>query len=320
MTRAARSLVRVVVAVALVVASFASSLQLPAAHADSETSGPSLTLDQTEVQPGETVVLKIAGFLKAFVTVSVCGNEARRGSADCNMAASLGLQLDFDDAPTVYKMPVAVPTTDCPCVIRVSNSATGELAVAPIVITGHPVGPIIDPPTLDGLIELTITAREAPSGLMPALRSQLGGPTTYEVTVAVRNRSAMTLQNVKVAGSAGRSAEGDLAILELGTPGAIQGGQTWRETVTVRLPAPSFGSVNWRADASGAGPTVTTTLVTEHRPVLLWLLVAVLVVMIAVVLIRMRIRRRIAAEATAAATADADAVAAADSFATADAP
>ena len=86
-----------------------------------------------------------------------------------------GLQLDFDDAPTVYKMPVAVPTTDCPCVIRVSNSATGELAVAPIVITGHPVGPIIDPPTLDGLIELTITAREAPSGLMPALRSQLGG-------------------------------------------------------------------------------------------------------------------------------------------------
>ena len=51
------------------------------AHATPSTSGPAVSLDRTVVADGERVVLTIDGFDTLHVTISVCGNEARRGSA-----------------------------------------------------------------------------------------------------------------------------------------------------------------------------------------------------------------------------------------------
>lgn len=264
------------------------------ALAVTELSGPSVALDRDEVSPGDHVAVTIDGFAANSVTISVCGNEARRGSADCNMTASEGLRLDADGTSTLTQIPVGEPPVTCPCVIRVSTRTSDEIAVAPIVITGHPVGPVVDAATLLDPLQVTVSAEEAPDGLFAGLRSGLGGPTTYEVSVTVRNTSTVPLNNVRIAGSVGRNPDENLATLDLVDPGAIGAGQTWKATVTAVLPAPSFNRVQWRVAVSGAGPTVNAAASTRHRPMLLIVLVMLLVLDLALIALRFAVRRRVA--------------------------
>ena len=256
------------------------------------TDGPVASVDRDEVEPGERVFVTLDGFAATSVTIEVCGNQARRGSSDCNMAASEGLRIDEGDEPTVSQLPIAVPPTMCPCVLRISSRDTGEIAVVPIVITGHPVGPVIEGPTIEGLVEVTLEAREAPKGLIDAVRSALGGPAPYEVTVSVRNRSVETLRAAQLSGTAKRSETDTLAVLEFADPGPIAPGQTWQQTVTVVVPSPSFGAVQWQVAVTGAGPTVKADTGTRHRPLLLIVLVMTAVVLIATVLMRRMMLRR----------------------------
>ena len=94
----------------------------PLLNAQGITSGPIVSLDRKELEPGQRVVLNIDGFESLNVTISVCGNDARRGSVDCNMYASEGLKLDTDGTSTVIQIPVAAPPVPCPCVIRVRTA------------------------------------------------------------------------------------------------------------------------------------------------------------------------------------------------------
>jgi hypothetical protein len=263
------------------------------AHADTSTTGPTVTLDPAEVKPNDYLVVSIRGFKAPYVIITVCGNEARRGSSDCNMAGSEGLRVDNldSDGYTADRIPIAAPAADCPCVIRVSSRDTGELAVAPIVITGHPDSPVVDPTGLGNPIDVSISAKPKPHGVIETVRSGLGGPTRYDVTVTVRNHSTVPLTKIKVYGSAGRKSDNNLAELDLDDPGALAPGQTWRQTVSAVVPAPSFGSVDWSVTASGAGPTVTSTSSTRHRPVLLIVIVMLFAADIAFLLIRLLIRR-----------------------------
>ena len=296
MTTRARSIMRVLALAAVFATATASA---PVARADSTVSGPTVAVDRKEVKPGDPVVLTISGFTKSFVNVAFCGNAARQGSADCNMAASAGFDLDFVDAPTVYKLKVATPPKPCPCVVRVSNGSLGEIAVSePISIGGMTDAPVVDPPSTDGLVEGRITARAAPSGLMEALRTQLGGPATYEATVTVHNRSAVPLRNIKIAASVDRGKDGSTT-LDFGVPGELLGGQTWKSQVMVHLPAPTFGSTHWTLEVYGAGSSTTAEYTTTSRPVLLFILLAVLIICVVLVLMRMLTARhaRNAAEA-----------------------
>jgi len=279
---------------AVVLAFFAVVLgTASSANADASTSGPTIVLDPAEVKPNDYLVVSISGFKAPYVIITVCGNEARRGSSDCNMAGSEGLRVDNldTDGYTADRIPIAPPPADCPCVIRVSSRDTGELAVAPIVITGHPVSPVVDPTGLGNPIDVSISAKPKPHGLVETLRAGLGGPTRYDVTVTVRNHSTVPLTKIKVYGSAGRQSDNNLAELDLDDPGALAPGQTWTQTVSAVVPAPSFGSVDWSVTASGAGPTVTSTSSTRHRPVLLIVIVMLLAVDIAFLLIRLVVRR-----------------------------
>jgi len=265
----------------------------------STTTGPVVILDRDEIVPGDRVGLSIDGFDAVNVTISVCGNEARRGSVDCNMFASEGLRLDTDGTSTIAQIPIAAPPAPCPCVIRVSSRTNDEIAVAPIVLTGHPVAPVTEGSTLSNLLAVSITARAAPEGLLARGKASLGGAATYEVTVTVKNRSTVTLRQVSLAGSAGRS-DDDLAVLVLDDPGVIAAGQTWQQVVDVEVPAPSLGSIEWRLAASGAGATVTATDVTRQRPLLLMGMVMLLVLDLGVLAIRRTVRRRAGREAAAA--------------------
>ena len=259
--------------------------------------GPVVKLNHTEVAPGDLLLATIDGFKAQTVTIATCGNQARRGSADCDMIDSKGVRIQDTGSPTVTKVGVFAPPVGCPCVIRVSSQSNDEVVVVPITLIGHPIEPLVGGPSLDEpLVSMTLTAREKPRGLVDWARSSLGGQVTYEVTLTVKNLTTGPLRQVHLFGSVGRNAKDELASLTLKDPGQIDAGQTWKQVLLADVPAPSLTTIQWQVVASRAGPLVTATSTTRHRPVLFMSLMMALVVDISLLAIRSRMRRRAALE------------------------
>ena len=273
----------------LVLASVVAIGRADAGPPDGVTDGPTITVDRPSINPGDRVLVTLDGFEGTAVTISVCGNRARRGSADCNLTASEGLGLDLDGSSTLTEFPVAAPSTTCPCVIVASTTNYNEVAVTPIELIGHPVGPVVGALSLEPLV-VTVESRRAPQGIVANIRAALGGPTAYEVTVSVRNRSTATLENIAVDGSARRGA-GDVASLVIPSPGPLEPGQTWTEMVRTQVPAPAVGRFVFAVTASGAGPAVSAESATSHLPIGLLILVIVLLVDVVAMVWRRKARR-----------------------------
>ena len=292
MTRFQRLVESVVLAVVASLLGLASVGQ-----AAPSVTGPVVKLNHTEVAPGDLLLATIDGFKAQTVTIATCGNEARRGSADCDMIDSKGVRIQDTGSPTVTKVGVFAPPVGCPCVIRVSSQSNDEVVLVPITLIGHPIEPLVGGPSLDEpLVSMTLTAREKPRGLVDWARSSLGGQVTYEVTLTVKNLSTGPLRQVHLFGSVGRNAKDELATLMLKDPGEIGAGQTWKQVLSAEVPAPSLSTIQWQIVASRAGPLVTATSTTRHRPVLFMVLMMALVVDISLLAIRSRMRRRAALE------------------------
>ena len=268
-----------------------------------ELSGPVVVLDRTSAEPGERVLVSLEQFQSPWVTVVVCGNEARRGAGDCDMPSGRGVETRAD-GPARLELTVQRPPVPCPCVVRAVGRDTTEVAVTPLEVIGHPVADVVEGQSLEGLVDTDLQVVASPDSFLSAARSSLGGATRYLVTVAVRNRSSQPLTAVRVAGDARRGGE-VVARLELGTPSAIPPGQTWRTTIAVEIGAVSIGEVQWQVVTSGAGPSTTTVAATNHQPLLL--LAAAVLVVVCFALLGFRFLSRRHAEADEAAGRGADA-------------
>jgi hypothetical protein len=268
----------------------AVSIALPAAAQDSGTSGPTLTLSESSVDPGGQITVIFTGWQGRLVTLSVCGNLAKRGSSDCNMPASQGVRLYHVDDSPLTSFVVSAPPGTCPCVIRASADS-GEVAYAPIEVRGVPIGPVVDPFSDDAPLEVSVAATPHPDGILDTLRSWLGGPTSYDVKVTVHNQATEAFSAISVHGAVGRSSEVDLAGFDL-QPGAMNAGQTWAGTAQVTVPAPVIGDFDWHVLASGAGPVTETSSSTRAVPWLLVALVLALVGDVVAVVVRWVQRRR----------------------------
>lgn len=258
---------------------------------DAPVSGPSVTLDRYSVRPGEKVLVTLTGFT-SNVTLTVCGNQGRRGSMDCNMVASEGVSLHRDGSPTFSNFPVAAPATTCPCLISASTKTFDQIAVAPIEIIGHPVGPVVGIAKTSP-VDISVSAERASSGVVAGLRSWIGGPTSYDVTVTVRNRSTERLDNIVLAGAARRSGDGrDVNELRLPKPGPLDPGQTWTEVVRAEVPAPVIGRFVWSVSAVAGGNTAEADTRVRLVPFGFLLLIATLVGLITAIVMRRLAKRR----------------------------
>ena len=258
--------------------------------AQSTTTGPTVVLAADELAPGARMDFQIEGFDGSAVIITVCGNDARRGSVDCNLIQSEGLRLNREGGITQSSIPVPVPPAPCPCLVQVIDSNASQLAVAPLVILGHPVAPTVGPAGFVQPLVVEISADKADVGISDRLRSSAAGATLHDVTVKVRNRSTLPVERVVLSGSGGRDSNDDLVVLGLEDPGTIKPGQTWEGTVQAELPSPVWGEFVWRATASGTGPSVTVTTTTNHRPVLLVVLVVVLILDLLILAVRLLMR------------------------------
>jgi hypothetical protein len=265
--------------------------------------GPSVLVDQPQAKPGERVRVSVEGFQAPYVTVSICGNKARRGSSDCDLVGSKGFELLPDGALTWTELVVTEPPAPCPCVIRVSTSTNDIVSVVPFSVTGHPVEELSGPQPDDPLVEILVEPKPVSDGMFGWMRASLGGATDYDVTVSVHNLTQDILRRVALDGSVGRDEFDISTTFDLKNPGVLAGGQTSIQTVRVRLPAPALGTFVWRVSAGGAGPTVTTLVERRDIPWMLIVLVGLLVVDLALVVTRWLTARRVRRDAQAAAMA-----------------
>lgn len=260
--------------------------------------GPRITVDRAEVGPNEPLLVTFDDFDAPFVNIVLCGNLAYRGATDCSMTAGISKETPADGSPRVVEMFAVPPPTTCPCIIRATASTGDDFAVAPIVITGHPVGPLVGVP--DGpLVEVEVEAVEANDGAWGTIRSALGGPTRYAATVTVRNRTTAPLDQLVLTGSVGHWLDEDAAILDLEAPGSLQPGQSFSQDVVAEVSAPTVGNFDFEVVVAGAGASVSASTSRSHQPLLLWVLVLVLVVDLVVAVgrwIARRSRRRQAIE------------------------
>jgi sortase A len=284
-----------VVSLVLLVLFTAATCAVTEARADSFSSGPVISLSRTNVTSGDRMTVTLKGFSAPVVTLSICGNKGQRGSGDCNMVMSKGVRVQSAMYPTITPFGVSVPPVGCPCIVRASSLNGDEIAVAPITLAGHPDSPVIDPPKVDGpFLVASVTAEPAPNGAVGWVRSNLGGPFRYRVTVTVKNLSTEPLHQPRLSGSVSRNTNENLVDLNLVDPGEIGVGQTWQETVDVVVPAPSFGTLTWGIAVSGAGPTVSATSSTPQSPILLLVMAMLLIVNLTILAMRWTIRRRVA--------------------------
>ena len=270
----------------------ATILTVSVAHAEPTVSGPTATAERPVVELDSSLRVTLTGFQAEKVTLAFCGNDARRGAGDCNMPASMAEGLATDGVPTVITMRVAAPPVPCPCLVRVWSGFDDEVAVAPVTIVGHPIGPVVDTATVKDPFVLTITAAPADTGSISWIRSGFGGPQKYTVTATVKNRSTVALAVGRISGGAGHSAENDVTEFVFEAPGTLEPGQTWKQTITATLPAPSFGSTTWHLDASTSAAPVRALSTTDRRPTLLIIVVLFLVADLFLLAIRFAIRRR----------------------------
>jgi hypothetical protein len=286
--RARRLLVAAVAGVVLV-----SVPSTGAASAQDAADGPRVTLDRVDVGIGEPIIATVTGFTSQQVTVAVCGNLAKRGSADCNMPLAQSERVRDDRAATLTQVFAEAPPMPCPCLVLAYSPTTDEFAVASINLIGHPTAPVVDPEGA-ALVEVEVSARRAGGGVLGWARSSLGGPTIYEVTVSVRNVSTGPLDDIELQGSAVHRFDDDAAILELEPPPApLEPGQTWEQTVEAEVHPPAAGRYAWTVVASGAAAPVTASTPTSNVPVLLYLFAIALVVDLVVIVWRLRRRSQL---------------------------
>ncbi len=264
--------------------------------------GPTVLVSRPEAAPGERVRVSAEGFDASYVTVSICGNDARRGSRDCDMVGSKGFELLPDGELTWTEMVVTEPPAPCPCVVRVSTPTSDVVSVVSFKVTGHPEEEVAAPRPDDPLLEVIVRPVPVSNGLAGWLRSGLGGGSDFDVTVSVHNLTKDVLRRVSMEGSVGRDEFDISTTFDLKNPGVLSGGQTSSQVVRVRVPAPSLGTFVWRVSASGAGPIVTTLVNRRDTPWLLVVLLVVLILDIGLIVMRWLTSRRarLAAEQAAA--------------------
>lgn len=262
------------------------------ASAQSVTDSPTVVPDVTDLQIGQRVRMTITGFEAPVIIMAVCGNEARRGSVDCDNRGSQARETNLDGTPTIGSVVVGAPPAPCPCIIRVTSDNNDEVAVVPITIAGHPVADVVEPSEFVQPLVTEIDAVFIPGGVADRLRSSLGGPLRYEVTVTVRNTATYTVEDVLATARFIRTRYTDERSITIDDPGALAAGASWEDVVEVEVPALTIGDVLWRLEVSGTGAPVIAEDATTYQPVALYVVAAVLILDAIILLWRAARRRR----------------------------
>jgi hypothetical protein len=238
-------------------------------------------LDRAAAAVGDEIGVELVGWPVGPAQIELCGNGGLRGTVDCDPMGAAAAQVRADGNGQGH-LTIRNPLGGCPCVIRVSQTASGAAATVPITIEGAVA--MVDEqgrPAMVRSVDVAPATISADEGTATLIGVDVG----RRVTVVVRNTGNVALTGVTVSGSlhgrgaAGRPVAGpapfDLAV----------GGERIVE-LGFDLPAPAFGDYRFIGRVEGGDEPVDFSVATRATPWGLINGVAIVLAAVAVVAIR----------------------------------
>ena len=229
----------VATAVVLGAASTVGAQRGDAATAADAYPSATVTVSPSETAIGDNVLVQATGWPALPLQASVCGNNAMRGSQDCDLVGTRGESVR--DGASTFRLKIGQPPIHCPCVVRVGTTDGSVVRQVPITIAGTPDGPL-EPSTLAaGAESLRFQARIENGGATSwrRLLPLIAGPTHKTLVLTVQNTAQEPVTDVRIVGSVGRkSTEGEP--LEPTTIPSIGPGSSIAVRIPVTLSVPAW--------------------------------------------------------------------------------
>ena len=229
--------------------------------------------------------------------VQVCGNQAGRGSPDCDQGRAVTVPVEADGSFATL-LTLAVPPVACPCVVRGTSAGGPQAVVVPITLDGtlaaaRVVGAADRPDR-----RLEITGAELAGG--GPWTAWFGAPPRRTVSFTVRNVGNVVVTDPAFTVAVGRG-EHPSGLVDAPRLGSLGPGEERVYVVGVDFGPAAFGSYTVRGDVTGLDQPAGFQVKGSAHP---WLGVVSVAVIAQLVLLgwRNRLRSRLVpAEAAAAA-------------------
>jgi hypothetical protein len=218
------------------------------------------------------------------VRLAICGNNAARGSVDCDQESSSTI-APSDEGGFRIPIPVVAPPTTCPCIVQATSIALSAPITVPLAVTGVPVGPIQQLVVAETPLKI-VSAKL--TGWGPFL-AWFGAAPGRMLVLIVRNPSSESVAIPPFTLTrGGRNPDTIVRAIELGTLGA---GETRTYHVPVRFDVVAIGRLSVGGEVGVPGRSATFNAGTKAFP---WglVLIAVLAVQLVLLGLRDRARRR----------------------------
>ena len=250
---------------------------------------PAAGVSPSAVSPGATVFVTGGSWPPhTEVSVAVCGEEARHGSADCDLASSTIVGTGADGVFGT-QLAVQIPPKPCPCVVQISSVDSSDELAIPLVIAGAPSVPLPPRSIARGPRPLTIQDAHVGRG---SWTTWFGWGTPRTLVLTLKNTSGGPLNKPLVLVAAGRASKANEP-QRIPVQGPFATGEIRTLRVPVEFDTPSIGDYAVRIRAGSDGTTVTKMIGTSSYPWALFV-IALLLVQCLLVLGRNRVHGRIA--------------------------
>ena len=241
--------------------------------------------------PGQTFKVEGSGWpANVLVQLEVCGSEARSGSSDC--AVDTAQVVASDDEGTLRgRVPVVVPPSPCPCVIRALSQTGTATATTPVEIPGAPSshpgdGDVVAP----ALRRLEVEKVELLGD--DTWRTWLGAGPQRTFQFEVVNTGSVAVNDATVILTAGPVDDPDGFVPPVRLD-RIEVGERRSVSVPIQFPALTWGEQQVRAVINGTSAPVAFAATTTSYPWLLIIVPIVLLLQLLLVTIRNLVRRRL---------------------------
>ncbi len=252
----------------------AFALHVPFAFAQAEPTPGQVDLSVSAAEPGDLVEVSLAGWPAGLLTVTICGDSAQHGSADCNLNVTAAV-MSVGNGESHTSLTVGAPPVPCPCVVRAATRFNDLVRTVPIQVIGVPV--VGSPPPSD---PLTVSARLEPaaghSGVVDRVRGWLGGPLRQQLVLTVRNNTSTPMDTLSLQAVLGDAGGGDAMATPTVQP--LQPEETRTYVIPFEVAAPSWGSRHVQGAVYGLPTPVHYDVSLHSTPWLLYVLGGVFVV------------------------------------------
>jgi hypothetical protein len=259
--------------------------QAPTKDPPKTATKPVVSVTPPDAAPGTLVVLTLEHWPAGTVTLSLCGNAARRGSPDCDQIGAGAADI-AKQGSTIAELALTTPPVPCTCVIRVSTQDNSLVRTVPINLLGVPNGPDIPAggPSTQALsvhADVVDGTTSAPASWLPVF----AGPVHRQLVLQLRNRSEQPMTGLRVSATVGRDGDAGTPLGGRAVP-EIEPGETRTVSVPVTIDAPTWGDYEIRGRVSGADASVPFRSTTSNDPWGLELLLPLALIVVARVLRR----------------------------------